>query len=112
MSALEAVYICLYFFVAPLVALVFTVEKFPEPLKIFAKSDGLGGRDMEAILRRIWFYLHKEFCAAGIRFYLHKEFRAVEIRLYLHKDFRMPGIEFYLHKLYIPQMFLRAARGL
>ena len=45
MSALEAVYICLYFFVAPLVALVFTVEKFPEPLKIFAKSDGLGGRD-------------------------------------------------------------------
>ena len=45
MSALEAVYICLYFFVAPLVALVFTVEKFPEPLNIFAKSDGLGGRD-------------------------------------------------------------------
>ena len=43
MSALEAVYICLYFFVAPLVALIFTVEKFPEPLKNFAKSDGLGG---------------------------------------------------------------------
>ena len=43
MSALEAVYICLYFLRAPLVTVVFTVEKSPEPMKNFATSDGLGG---------------------------------------------------------------------
>ena len=33
------------FVLAPLVAVIFTVQKFPEPLKNFGKSDGLGGRD-------------------------------------------------------------------
>ena len=32
------------FVLAPLVAVTFTVEKVPEPLKNFGKSDALGGR--------------------------------------------------------------------
>ena len=80
MSALEAVYICLYFLVAPLVALVFTVQKFRERgylWKISENRTGSADAIMEAILRKIWFYLYKEFRAAGIRFDLHKGFRGL-----------------------------------